>query len=108
MNDELRALLMASISSIFPVLQIVGLDLTGDQVATIMAFIGYTLTLIFYLVKNGQQPAQQPVVRVSIPDQEQMFEHPDPKGGTCVSWIPEVWDGSPTKCHCGALELVGR
>lgn len=109
LNDEFRALIMTAVASLFPVLQVLNIvDLTGDQVAIIMAFIGYTLTAVFYVFKSGQSPAVLPTVRVSIPaDRELRYEHPDAKGGTCVSWVPEAWTGAPTRCACGALELVG-
>lgn len=110
MNDSLRLAIMSAVTQAIPALQLLGIlpPLTTDEIAIVVACVNQALLLAAFVLKSGQQPAVQPVVRVSIPDREQKFTHPDPKGGTCVSWVPEIWDGSPTRCHCGALELVGE
>lgn len=56
MNDVIRAAILAFVQSLFPVLQILHVvSFTGDEVATIMLFVGNFLTLVFLIVKVGQQ-----------------------------------------------------
>lgn len=54
-NDDLRTLIGLLVQASFPVGQIFNLwSFTGDEVATIMAFIGIALTIAFRLIRTGQ------------------------------------------------------
>lgn len=58
MNDKLRAAILATIQSAFPVLQIAGVvSFSGDQVATIMLLISNVLTTAAFFYKSGQEPS---------------------------------------------------
>lgn len=55
MNDYVRAAILATVQSIFPVLQIVGIvTLTSDEIATVMLFVGNGLTLAALVFTKGQ------------------------------------------------------
>lgn len=56
-NDNVRALLLELIRSVFPVLVIFGVaEFTDQEVATIMLMIGYLTSLLALVFKKGQQP----------------------------------------------------
>ncbi len=56
MNDILRAALISMFSKLFPMLVVIGaVNLTDVQTAIIMAFISDAITVIFLVVKYGQQ-----------------------------------------------------
>lgn len=53
LNDKQRAALMAFLTSIFPVLNLVGvLNLTGDEVSLIMLMIGNGLTYLALIIPS--------------------------------------------------------
>lgn len=56
MSHELRAALIATIQSIFPVLNLTGVvSLTGDEISIIMLAINNAVTLLF-LILSKQAP----------------------------------------------------
>lgn len=58
-NDNVRALLLEMIRSVFPVLVIFGIaEFTEQEVAAIMLMIGYLTSLLALVFKKGQQPGE--------------------------------------------------
>ena len=56
MTDALRLAIMASVSSLFPVLTIFGVgDFTAEQVAAITVFISNFILVLAFFFKSGQQ-----------------------------------------------------
>lgn len=55
-NDNVRAAFIAFVGAIFPIAQMVGMNLTGDQVAQIMLAINLGLVFLALIFKRGQQP----------------------------------------------------
>lgn len=56
MNDITRAAIISTINSLFPVLNIIGvLSLTGDEISVLMLFINNFITMLFLVIKFGQQ-----------------------------------------------------
>lgn len=62
-SDKIRAALIATAQSMFPVLNLMGvLDLTSDEISIMMLAINNAVTLIFLLVpsESDPQPPAQP------------------------------------------------
>lgn len=57
MNDDVRLLIMATLTSLFPVLGILGVtNFTADEQNVILLFVGNLVLLGARAFKKGQQP----------------------------------------------------
>lgn len=84
-NDNVRALLLELIRSVFPVLVIFGIaNFTDQEVATIMLMIGYLTSLLALIFKKGQQPGD-PIIAAegseTAPTETQLVEALGGDGG---------------------------
>ena len=58
MSDDVRLLIMATLQSVFPVLNIVGvLNLTADEISLVMVLLGNLVLLGARVFKKGQSGA---------------------------------------------------
>ncbi len=55
MNDDLRLLIMSTLQSLFPVLNLLGvISLTGDEISVVMVLMGNVVLLGARAFKKGQ------------------------------------------------------